>query len=813
MAESTPLLQQPSARPPTRAGPFKLRCRDFAVVAAVVLLPLLCLLAFLRPRPPDAQMVPRPFPVYKGAWSSVAEPFSTVNPIDIGVIGIDRPLVSRPGAVFDKLLVDKKKIPLPTNSWLESLFLGEINTGPNNRVFQVPYIIDTNGYIQGVRAHPAHVQANSRQVEMTFEDRNGLTLGAVETFGPQFFLYHNNTIVPHGVARLSAVLEWSRAPSIVEKDSKKPTMRAAIVRGAPYLTMEYFDATPRIFVQHVLAADPVADNFHVLKCGTRLGEFSAQPVLVTKELRLQFDTADTTWLVFVSEPTEFVCSNVVANHSKPLAPGEIDPNDEGWELKVDSFELRAIKPMSHGMMRAAMVNNCTFGQNPITCEAKGKPRKNDAFAQIIREHADIYPTGECDINFVFPVDSTAEEELRLQFNWRPASMRELKGKLGKTPGDAVELIMFALPHHQESILPIVGSSNEVIKVGCLPTIHGEACLIKGGEWSLLERLHQIRFTAPRPPRGEMLGDIRKAVERDLHFQIPINYQIGAGDTYFSGKMLAKLARILLVADEIKVVNRKLFKDALVRLEQGIEVWLNGSALSPFLYDKDWGGLVTCGCMFNHTTLRCANKYPDCPALYDFGYNFGAGFYNDHHFHYGYHIYAAAVAAHFDHDWGRKYHEHVLLLIRDIANPSAGDPYFPTWRHKDWYIGCSWASGIVTIHGEPYPNGRNQESSSESVAAYEAVALYGDVAASIFQGSANIDDAVLFDNAFRIRDMGRLLLATEMRTARTYWRVSASPNVTRIYPAIYQPRIVGMLWSMLAQEQVNSPPISAVYLDI
>lgn len=42
-----------------------------------------------------------------------------------------------------------------------------------------------------------------------------------------------------------------------------------------------------------------------------------------------------------------------------------------------------------------------------------------------------------------------------------------------------------------------------------------------------------------------------------------------------------------------------------------------------------------------------------------------------------------------------------------------------------YLGFSWASGIVTIQGKPYPNGRNQESASEAIAAYEAVALYGE----------------------------------------------------------------------------------------
>jgi endo-1,3(4)-beta-glucanase len=104
-----------------------------------------------------------------------------------------------------------------------------------------------------------------------------------------------------------------------------------------------------------------------------------------------------------------------------------------------------------------------------------------------------------------------------------------------------------------------------------------------------------------------------------------------------------------------------------------------------------------------------------------------GFYNDHHFHYGYYIYTAAVLAHFDPQWGRDFFEVVLVLIRDIANPSNRDTSFPLFRHKDWYFGSSWASGITQ---PPFPNGMNQESSSEAIAAYEGVALFGQVMVSV-----------------------------------------------------------------------------------
>lgn len=42
-----------------------------------------------------------------------------------------------------------------------------------------------------------------------------------------------------------------------------------------------------------------------------------------------------------------------------------------------------------------------------------------------------------------------------------------------------------------------------------------------------------------------------------------------------------------------------------------------------------------------------------------------------------------------------------------------------------------------------------------------MALYGEVAAELYQGVADIEGAAYYDNALRLRDMGRLLLATEV----------------------------------------------------
>jgi endoglucanase Acf2 len=85
----------------------------------------------------------------------------------------------------------------------------------------------------------------------------------------------------------------------------------------------------------------------------------------------------------------------------------------------------------------------------------------------------------------------------------------------------------------------------------------------------------------------MLPAIQAALKVDIKYKPPANYMAGAGDTYFSGKMLAKLARILLVAEEVGGADEADFNKALDTLRKGVEVWFDPKAGSPFLYDRAW----------------------------------------------------------------------------------------------------------------------------------------------------------------------------------------------------------------------------------
>ena len=174
-----------------------------------------------------------------------------------------------------------------------------------------------------------------------------------------------------------------------------------------------------------------------------------------------------------------------------------------------------------------------------------------------------------------------------------------------------------------------------------------------------------------------------------------------------------------------------------------------------------------------------------------------GYYNDHHYHYGYHVYAAAVAAKLDPEWGRKHFDEVLLYIRDFANPLEDDEYFPQYRQKDWFLGSSWASGIVSAENSPH--GRNEESSSEAISAYEGVTLFGAAMVDAFNEEEHVNKKKL-ETAKLIRDSGQLLTATEISATNRYWHVWSSDTHNNTYPKEYAQPVVGMLYDTMASFQ-------------
>ena len=787
----------------------------------------------------------------KKTFNSDPSPFSELTPAELGFHPHARPSSSRPGTVFgswrhgpqsantdtassSRLGAGLKSsagqgAAMPTNAWYQNLLVGSVNEGhltPNNRAYTVPYILDMVGPVPGVRVQFPHVLSSDTIIQLSAVERHGLTLGTVKDGTVDDVYIVDEDSPPR---QLSLGLKWTKKGG---DEDTSPAMRTQLIRGMPYVTMSYSGGiTPVVASQVPLIGTPSIDGRaigskqtfwnDIKEKGGKRSKVTSTSFHVEKEISLTFDESDFTWLVFFSRPTKVAFfHDEDAGKAEPLPPGFVDlSTNSAFELRVLDTEESPI------IVRAALQNNCTTGGNSLFCVG-GEPREQAGLDALLRNHADTVPHNPR-IRYDFPSEVNMGKNsgrASIIFDWGAFSMSS--GKTEARPSR--DLLMYALPHHIDSIDRVVGEN--VAETGyCSEGLHGKACLIRGSEWIMEEDLDgPPSFVARRPPNHKIIPDLAKAVSKDIQFRLPDYYMRGAGDTYFSGKQLAKLARIIVIASElrglaatpddnsydlddpserelkriveasksIELPSDEVIASALSRLRSGVEVWLNGTAQAKFIYDEGWGGLINCGCLFNEKTERCDNDYPNCPTFTDPGLNFGNGFYNDHHFHYGYFIYSAAVVANYDLAWGRKHFQEVLLLIRDIANPSIHDKNFPAFRHKDWFLGSSWASGIATLGGAPYINGRNQESSSEAIHAYEAIALYGSVMMHAW-GDGTADDSALNEfglTARRVSLMGRLLSATEVRSAQRYWHVLHGEQATKsIYPKNYKPSVVGMMW--------------------
>ncbi len=204
----------------------------------------------------------------------------------------------------------------------------------------------------------------------------------------------------------------------------------------------------------------------------------------------------------------------------------------------------------------------------------------------------------------------------------------------------------------------------------------------------------------------------------------IDFAASATDTYFGGKMLYRATNLMTLAEQVGL------SDVAAELRQGIDGEL-----------KKW--LDPEGC--DTSATKCFVYDNKIRSMIGLEASFGSDELNDHHFHYGYILYAAAVMAKDDPALAEQYAPVADLLAADIASPQATDS-FPQYRNFDPYSGHAWASG-----SSPFADGNNQESSSESVNAWNALALWEQV-----RGNTDLYHQAVW------------MMSTEANSAKLYW---------------------------------------------
>jgi len=283
-------------------------------------------------------------------------------------------------------------------------------------------------------------------------------------------------------------------------------------------------------------------------------------------------------------------------------------------------------------------------------------------------------------------------------------------------------------------------------------------------------LTDLSYTSPRGPMRVVEGD-RFTTELTTHGILPslptvdsadhqrmrtlIDAELnaadpwkGATDTYWTGKALGRLAQLVPIADSIGYTSGR---DALLDLLKGrMEDWLTAEGPgddAQFYYDERWDTLIGFPASFGANTEL-----------------------NDHDFHYGYFVTAAATIARYDRAWigEDRWGPMVETVLRDANNPDRGDSRFPWLRSFSPYAGHGWASGHAG-----FASGNNQESSSEAMHFAASTALLG---------------SLLGDE--ELRDLGVYLHTTQASAMSRYWQNSDGDA----FPSGYSHDVVGMVWS-------------------
>ena len=418
-----------------------------------------------------------------------------------------------------------------------------------------------------------------------------LQIGSIQAFAGRAIESYDNTSV-----------------TVCYRTAVNGKFRTYLVKGSPFITVVYENATPMISstLMKIISVDA-----RVVK-----GSVGVQYIVMLGNFQK--------WLVYCSEPVALIWRDNTLYSPNPI----------------------------RGFIRVAIL--------PVQ---NAEPSFN-----MLLGYVQKYPTGAV-MTLGYPTGTLAT------VNWQFSVA-------GVGP-----LLMLALPHHVPlMIFPVDSDENRLVQSAFTPiwSIKGKLKAVVGERWTLQYNIVQVGWNYALTDKLSIsqLDEIAKQLMVDVKSVIP-----SALDPYTFGKEIGRMARLAQIADNLGIADAR--QQALQAVETALTPWLQGLNPNALLYDKTYGGVIT------------TNGLADPSADY------GSGWYSDHHFHYGYFAYAAATLARLDAPYWEANKVPMETLIRDICNPDPTDPDFPFARHKDFFDGHSWASGLYQ-----QANGKGQESSSE-----------------------------------------------------------------------------------------------------
>lgn len=319
--------------------------------------------------------------------------------------------------------------------------------------------------------------------------------------------------------------------------------------------------------------------------------------------------------------------------------------------------------------------------------------------------------------FVFPADTRAE----FVYNHDTG---EVVTTYSVTPdvkeGTASDFLFGMLPHHWGHL-----KGSYTMESGEYSTVRGKMKMYGGKEFRTSLTFHGVLPTMPAV-QDASTGFSQEELNRLIDAVNTDNGISDWTDSYNDGQILNRLVQTARVAKESG--NETAFRTAFDMVKERVENWLSytpGEVAFLFYYHKPWSTLL--------------------------GYPAGHGQdenINDHHFHWGYIIHAAAFLEQYEPGWGAssKWGGMINLLVRDAASSDRNDTMFPYLRNFSPYAGHCWANGTALLG-----QGIDQESTSESMQFNCSLIHWGEITGNQ-----------------AIRDLGVYLYVTELSAIEEYW---------------------------------------------
>ncbi len=338
--------------------------------------------------------------------------------------------------------------------------------------------------------------------------------------------------------------------------------------------------------------------------------------------------------------------------------------------------------------------------------------------------------------YVFPVSTTAS----YSYNETTSVVRtDFTVTTDVKEGSNTNMLIGLLPHQWANL-----ASNSPQPAGySYASIRGELKTLEGNSFSVENKFKGILPTLPYV--NNYSAGFNPALLNEKVTSIENDQLATWTDSYNEGQVMNRLIQTARIAHETG--NTASRDKMLATVKERLEDWLTyegGEKAFLFHYNTTWSALL--------------------------GYPAGHGQdtnINDHHFHWGYFIHAAAFLEQFQPGWAQQFGPMIDLLVRDAATTDRNDTLFPYLRNFSPYAGHSWANGFAT-----FPQGNDQESTSESMQFNSSLIHWGTITGNK-----------------AIRDLGIYLYTTEQTAVEEYWFDVYDRN----FPSSQQYSLVSRVW--------------------